>query len=486
MEPAYRRCCGIDVHKKSVMVHVLPAQGQAGGKVLEREFRTFSRDLRSLRGWLKHCHVSEAVMESTGQYWRAIWNILEGEIPRLVLVNPTHVKALAGRKTDRIDSKRLARYLERRELDGSFVPPREIRELRDLTRSRVHLLQEVNRVKNRMGQLCEAGNIKVSSVASDLFGVSGRRMLQAIIEGTRDPGWMADYARGRLRAKRPQLAQALDGTFTDHQRWLLRAEMAHLEWLEGQIGKVEKEIEMRMQPYADMIRRLDQIPGVDRLVAWTIVAELGPDMGVFPDADHAASWAGLCPGNCQSGGKRKCSRTRKANPYLRRDLCQAAWAASHDQDSYLSAMYRRMRGRLGHNQAIFAVAHQILRIAYTMLRRGEDYRELGSDYYDRRNKPKVVHRLVERLARLGYQVWLEESEEPATAGSASAAAEPAESAAVNANALSTAEAPSTAPLVGQQRKRGRPCKCAERGINCPHRSNKSGVQKTQPTDSSPT
>jgi transposase len=272
------------------MVHVLPPQGQPGGKALEREFRTFSRDLRSLRGWLKNCRVTEAVMESTGQYWRAVWNILEGEMPRLVLVNPTHVKALAGRKTDRIDSKRLARYLESRELDGSFVPPREIRELRDLTRSRVHLLQEVNRVKNRMGQMCEVGNIKVSSVASDLFGVSGRRMLQAIIEGTRDPGWMADYARGRLRAKRPQLAQALDGTFTQHQRWMLRAEMKHLDWLEGQIGRVEEEIAIRMQPYAELIRRLDTIPGVDRLVAWTLVAELGPDMGVFPYADHAVSW----------------------------------------------------------------------------------------------------------------------------------------------------------------------------------------------------
>lgn len=478
MEPAYRRCCGIDVHKKSVMVHVLPPQGQSGGKVLEREFRTFSRDLRSLRGWLKNCRVTEAVMESTGQYWRAVWNILEGEVPRLILVNPTHVKALAGRKTDRIDSRRLARYLERQELDGSFVPPRPIRELRDLTRSRVHLLEEVNRVKNRMGQMCEAGNIKISSVASDLFGVSGRRMLQAIIEGRRDPGWMADYARGRLRTKRPQLAQALDGTFTEHQRWMLQAEMKHLEWLEGQIVKVEKEIEVRMQPYAELLCRLDQIPGVDRIVAWTMVAELGPDMGVFPDADHCVSWAGVCPGNRESGGKRKKGRTRKANPYLRRDLCQAAWAASHTQNSYLSAMYRRMRGRVGHNQAIFAVAHQILRIAYTMLRRGEDYRELGSDYYDRRNRPKVVHRLVDRLSRLGYRVWLEEAEEPPAAQSTGAVAE---------SATAPPEAPTTTgtPAMLPRRQRGRPCKCAERGLVCLH-ANRSEASKTQVTETSPT
>lgn len=296
METAYRRCCGMDVHKKSVMVHVLPPQGQTEGKALEREFPTFSRDLRSLRGWLKNCRVTEVVMESTGQYWRAVWNILENSVPRLVLVNPAHVKALAGRKTDRIDARRLARYLQNRELDGSFVPPREIRELRDLTRWRVHLLQEVNRVKNRIGQMCEAGNIKVSSVASDLFGLSGRRMLRAIVEGKRDAGWMADYACGRLRGKRRELAQALDGTFTAHQRWMLTQELQHLNRLEAQIAEAEKEIELRMQPYAELIRRLMTIPGVDRIVGWTIVAELGPDMLVFADADHAVSWSGMCPG----------------------------------------------------------------------------------------------------------------------------------------------------------------------------------------------
>jgi hypothetical protein len=199
---AVRRCCGIDVHKKSVMVHVLPPEGDRKGKAQEREFRTFSRDLRSLRAWLKRQHVTEVVMESTGQYWRPLWNILEGEVARLVLVNPAHVKALAGRKTERIDSQRLARYLENQDLDGSFVPGREIRELRDLTRSRVHLLLEVNRVKNRITQLCEAGNIKVSSVASDLFGVSGRRMLAAVAEGRRDPSWMADYACGNCATRR--------------------------------------------------------------------------------------------------------------------------------------------------------------------------------------------------------------------------------------------------------------------------------------------
>jgi transposase len=468
METGYRRCCGIDVHKKSVMVHVLPPQGQTEGKALEREFRTFSRDLRSLRGWLKNCRVTEVVMESTGQYWRAVWNVLEGEVPKLVLVNPTHVKALAGRKTDRIDSQRLARFLERRELNASFVPPREIRELRDLTRWRVHLLEEVNRVKNRIGQMCEAGNIKVSSVASDLFGVSGRRMLDAMVEGKRDPGWMADYARGALRSKRKQLEQALEGTFTDHQRWMLREELKHLDSLHAQVARAEGEIGVRMEPYAEHLRRLDTIPGVDWIVARTMVAELGVDMSVFPDADHAASWSGMCPGNRQTAGKRLGGRTRKANPYLRRDLCQAAWAASHKKDSYLAALYRRFRTRIGHNQAILAVAHQILRVAYTMLLRGEDYRELGGGYYDQRNKPKVVHRLVERLTRLGYQVELQPAEAQVPAPIAAATAPPRTSGYEATTPAPYSDTPTEAPAVDAQPKRGRPCKCRERGIPCPH------------------
>ena len=451
METAYRRCCGMDVHKKSVVVHVMPAQGRSDSKALGREFRTFSRDLRSLRGWLKSCRVTDVVMESTGQYWRAVWNILEEPTgPRLVLVNPAHIKALAGRKTDRIDARRLAHYLANGELNESFVPPRDIRELRDLTRWRVHLLEEVNRVKNRIGQMCEAGNIKVSSVASDLFGLSGRRMLQAIVEGTRDAGWMADYACGRLRTKRRELAQALDGTFTEHQRWMLGEELQHLAQLETRVAKATEENAERMVPYLGLVRRLTTIPGVDRLVAWTIVAELGPDMSVFPDAAHVAGWSGVCPGNKVTGGKRLSGRTRKANPYLRRALAEAAWGASHTKNCYLAALYRRLKGRLGHNKAIFALAHQILLVAYTMLRKQEDYRELGGDYYDRLNRPRTIRRLVARLTRLGYDIELKpKAEAPPEA---------------------PAEIADGAPPAAPPQRRGRPCKCLERGIPCPHRS----------------
>lgn len=466
MQTAYRRCCGIDVHKKRLTVCVLPPESRPDGKALEREFRTFTRDLRGLRGWLKQCRVTEVVMESTGQYWRPVWNILEEAIPHLVLVNPAHVKALAGRKTDRIDSRRLARFLASRELNGSFVPPREIRELRDLTRLRVHLLEEVNRVKNRIGQMCEAGNIKLSSVASDLFGVSGRRMLQALVIGRRDPGWMADYARGQLRRKRKPLAEALEGTLTEHQRWLLAQELKHLDGLELRVDEVETQIQTRMQPYADRIERLRTIPGVGRFVAWTIIAELGPEMRAFPDADHAVSWAGLCPGNRESAGKRLGGRTRKANPYLRRDLCEAAWAASRSKRTYLSALYRRLRGRLGHNQAIMAVGHQILRTAYTMLLRSEDYRELGSDYYDQQNKPRVVRRLLDRLSRLGFEVHLRPSPIPAAAAPDRVPAEPTDT---------------VAAATQHKRNRGRPCKCAERGLTCHHRPVKNAQVPEQPT-----
>jgi transposase len=452
-------------------VHILPPQGQSHIKPLEREYRTFSRDLRRLKGWLKGCQVSEVVMESTGQYWRAVWNMLEGEIPRLVLVNPQHVKALAGRKTDRIDSERLARYLENNDLVGSFVPSREIRELRDLTRSRVHVLQEVNRVKNRIGQMCEAGNIKVSSVATDLFGVSGRRMLEAVAEGKRDAGWMADYARGTLRGKKKQLEWALEGSFTGYQRWMLGRELEHMRFLEAQVTQLEQEIERRLQPYQEQLRRLMTIPGVDRITGWTILAELGPDMSVFPDARHAASWAGLCPGNRESGGKRLSSKTRKANVYLRRALCEAAWGASHTKDTYLAALYRRQRSRLGHNQAIFALAHQQLLIAYALLRDGEDYRELGADYFDQKNKPKVVNRLVQRLTRLGFYVSLQ----PAPA--ASAQPDPHFSNTTTAVAPALAACDTSASNVPLKRGRGRPCKCAVRGLLCRHKNQRSGPSR---------
>jgi len=292
----HRRCCGIDVHKKSVTVCVLAPCGQRHIEAKRRNFRTFTKDLKQLRSWLKNCQVTEVAMESTGQYWRALWNLLEGEFEKLILVNPNHIKGLNGYKTDPKDARWIADLLEGGKLRGSWVPPRPIRELRDLTRERVHVLEDLNRAKNRIEQLCQAGNIKVSSVATDLFGVSGRRMLKAIVEGKRDPGWMADYAKGQLRRKRQELELALDGTFTDDQRWLLEKEIGQVEWLEGQVELLEKEIERRVVVFEDAIQRLLTIPGIERKTAWTIVAEIGADASAFVDARHLASWAGVCPG----------------------------------------------------------------------------------------------------------------------------------------------------------------------------------------------
>ena len=408
MKPNHRRCCGIDVHKSSVTVCVLAPVGQSHLGVKKRRFRTYTRDLKQLRAWLKNCCVTEIAMESTGQYWRPLWNLLEGEFSQLILVNPQHIKGLNGYKTDAKDAQWIADLLESGKLKGSWVPQRSIRELRDLTRHRVHVLADLNRAKNRIEQLCQTGNIKVSSVATDLFGVSGRRMLKALIEGQRDAGWMADYARGKLRGKRGELELSLEGTFTGEQRWLLATQLWHLESLEAQVEVLEREIERRVAVFEEEIQRLLTIPGIERKTAWTIVAEIGVgrDLSAFADAQHLASWAGLCPGHRESGGKRMSGRTRKANRYVKRALCQAAWAASHTKDTYLSAFYRRMSIRKGAPKAVMALAHHLLVIVYQVLRRGEQYVEFGGDYYDRSNKPKVVARLVTRLRKLGYEVDL--------------------------------------------------------------------------------
>jgi transposase len=424
----YRRCCGIDVHKKNVTVCILAPVGKAEVEIRRRTFRTFTRDLKQLRTWLKNCKVTEIAMESTGQYWRAVWNILEEHFEKLILVNPMHIKGLAGHKTDPKDAQWIASLLETGKLKGSLVPPREIRELRDLTRQRVNLLEDLNRAKNRIEQLCQAGNIKISSVASDLFGLSGRTMLKALVEGRRDPGWMADYARGSLPGKRRELELALEGSFTENQRWLLGKELNQVEWLELQVQVLEQEIQRRMVAFEEPMRRVMTIRGIEYKTAWTIIAEIGVDMGAFEDAQHLASWAGLCPGNRESGGKRMSGRTRKANRYVRRAMCQAAWAAAHTQNTFLSAFYRRMQIRK---------------------RTAEGGDGAGTPH---------------DLMKLGYQVTLtpvapEESVELPSEPPASV-----ESAFEFRPDLMPEE-----ELPAQKPKRGRPCKCAERGIVCKHK-----------------
>jgi transposase len=444
MDVVYRRCCGLDVHKQTVVACLLLLD-EAGRKTKKkREFGTFSDDLRRLMLWLFSNHVTHVAMESTGVYWKPVWNVLEDKFT-ILLVNPQHMKALPGRKTDQKDSEWIAELLQHGLLRASFIPTREIRELRDLTRLRVHLKQEVNRVRNRVHRILEDANIKVSCVVSDLFGVSGRAMLEAIVRGKTDPGWLADYARGTLRLKKDELVRAFQGHIGEHHRFVVGELLAELAFLEERIARLETEIERRLQTHMQVIERLCTIPGVERITAWTLIAELGLDMSAFADAAHLASWAGLCPGNCESAGKRKTGRTRKGNVYLRRGLCQAAWAASHCKDTYLTALFYRVASRGGVKKAVVAVAHRIAVIAYFLLAEPVVYKELGGDYFDRLHPERTTRRLVRRLEQLGHQVALQ----PRVP-------------------LPPQTALSHIPKCGK--RRGRPCKCPERGITCIHKT----------------
>lgn len=405
MSEVYRRCCGLDVHKQTVVVCVLAPEG-SNGKPIKKVYLTFTNNLIRLRVWLKQMKVTEVAMESTGVYWRPVWNVLEGHFP-LLLVNPAQVKALAGRKTDQRDCQRIAEFLQDRRLDPSFVPPQPIRELRDLLRHRVALLGDRNRIHNRIHKLLEDANIKLSSVASDLLGVTGRRILRAMVEGQQSAEILSWKARGKMRHKQGLIKESVKGYFTDHHRFLLGEFLEELAAVEGKIARFELEIERCMKPYQEHVDRLSTIPGVDRIVAWSLIAELGVDMTVFPDEAHCASWAGLCPGSHESAGRNLSGRMKKGNRYLRRVLTQAGWANSHRKEGYLTALFHRLAARRGVLKAVMAVAHQILAIAYHILRDKTLYRELGGDYFDRINPTRTTRRLVSRLERLGFDVALQ-------------------------------------------------------------------------------
>lgn len=413
MQTLYRRCCGLDVHKASISVCVLIDREGREPEQRQRTFQTYTEDLLRLKTWLTQCRVTHVAMESTGVYWKPVWNVLEeGKFEKLLLVNPQHFHGVPGQKTDPKDSRWLTELLSCGLLRASFVPPQPVRELRDLTRYRVHLKQDRNRIHNRIHKVLEDANIKLDCVATDILGVSGRRMIQGVIEGQHGPEWLADYARSHLRKKIPELKRALRGRVTAHHRLLLEELLHALDALDARIVRLEQQIVARLQPHEDRIQRLCTIPGVDVITAWTILAEIGADMTPFPDADHLVSWAGLCPGLNESGGKRKSGRTRKGNRYLRRALCQAAWAISHSKDNYLSALFYRLAARHGLKKANIAVAHQLLRIAYHILRDGGSYREAGGDYFDRLHPERTKNKLVRRLERLGHRVILEPLDPP--------------------------------------------------------------------------
>jgi transposase len=404
MEVLYRCCCGLDVHKKSITACVLWADGKRRKE--KRRFEAFTEDLLKLAEWLRECGVTHVAMESTGVYWKPVWNILEGQFTEVLLVNAQHIKAVPGRKTDQKDSEWIAQLLQHGLLKASFIPPRPTRELRDLTRYRVSLAQECNRVANRIQKVLEDANIKLASVATDALGASGRQMIQALIGGEQDSAVLAQMAKGLLRNKIPQLKLALQGRVNEHHRFLLNEMLDDLRHIESKMTKVEAEIEGRLRPFQDEVARLCTIPGVDRVTAWGLLAEMGLNMEQFPSAAHLASWAGMCPGNFESAGKRLSGRTRKGSRFLRRHLCQAAWAVSTKRDSYLSALFRRLAARRGNKRATMAVGHAILVIAYYLLKRQESYRDLGPNYFDQKNPESLRRSLVKRLERIGYAVSL--------------------------------------------------------------------------------
>lgn len=409
MQVVHEVCCGLDVHKKSVTACVLWTSGR---RRQTREFGTFTKELLALSDWMRSCGVTHVAMESTGVYWKPVWNLLEGQF-EVLLVNAQYIKAVPGRKTDQKDSEWIADLLQHGLLHPSFVPPTPIRELRDLTRYRASLAQEINRIANRIQKVLEDANIKLASVATNTLGVSGRTMLEAIVKGEQDNQRLAEMSRGLLRNKIPELQQALQGRVTAHHRFLLRELLDHFYFVESKMRRIEQEIEERLGPFQSEVARLCTIPGVDRVTAWGLLAEIGLDMKQFPDAQHLASWAGLCPGNHESAGKRKSGKIRKGSLWLRRCLCQGAWAVSTKKGNYLSALFRRLAARRGKKRATIAVAHNLLVIAYYILRDKVCYRDLGPDYFDRLDPEGLRRRLTKRLEGLGFKVTLERLPEAA-------------------------------------------------------------------------
>jgi transposase len=405
MEVVHPRCCGIDVHQASLAVCVAIKEKGRSEKYKLR-CGTTTAELLRLADWLQGHQVTHVAMEATGVYWKPVWHILEGQF-ELLLANPLQVQALRGRKTDLKDGERIADFLQHGLLQGSFVPSQPIQQLRDLTRSRTTLKQEQVRIGNRIRKVLEDANIKLSSVMSDVMGVSGRAMLRAMVRGESDPETLAGLARKRLRGKIPVLQQAAAGSLNEHHRFLLEQWLTHWDELTERIAKFDERIEEHMRPFAAAVETWNSLPGIDRITAWTMVAEMGADMSQFPTVAHAASWAGLCPGQEESAGKRKSGRTRRGNVWLRRALTQAAWGASMTKGSYFKAFYHRLAARKGKKRAIVAVAHALLSTGYMLLWTGRKFSDLGEDYFDRLDRERLTKRLVKRLEKLGHQVSIQ-------------------------------------------------------------------------------
>jgi transposase len=412
MDVQYRRCCGLDVHRDTVVACLLNADAPTEERKQVRTFATTSDGLLALTAWLQAADCAHVAMEATGVYWKPVFNVLEGRVEVLV-ANAAHIKAVPGRKTDVKDAEWIAELLQHGLLRPSFIPDRFQRELRDLTRTRTTLIDERSAVVNRLHKVLEDANLKLNGVASDVLGVSGRAMLEAILAGTTDPAALADLAKGRLRKKRQELERALAGRVTDHHRLLLTTHLAHVDFLNESIARLSAEIAERLRPFEADLARLDTIPGVGRPTAEVILAELGADMTRFPTAAQAAAWAGMCPGNYRSAGKSKGGRARRGSKFLRRALTEAAAAAARSKRGYLATRYRRLVVRLGHKKAVFAVGHTILVTAYHLLQRQLEYRDFDPTRHDERRRARLRQRAVDQLHALGFDVILTPKEQPA-------------------------------------------------------------------------
>jgi transposase len=405
MEVVHPRCCGIDVHKATVSACISIKDGGVIGKH-KRRFDTTTAQLRELVLWLQQHQVNKVAMEATGVYWKPVWNLLEEQF-ELLLVNPQHLKSIPGKKTDFKDGERIADLLQHGLLRGSFVPPRPIRELRDLTRMRAGLAQERSSIINRIEKTLEDPNLKLGVVASDVVGASGRAMLEAIVKGETDPAILAELAKGTLRNKIPQLKLALEGDITDHHRFMLRQWLDMLDFVNRKIALLEQQILEKSRPFEAMVHTWMQVPGLRRINAFSLLAEIGADLSQFPTAAHLASWAAVCPGNRESAGKQSSGKIRPGNPWLRRTLCEAAWAASRTKNSYFRALYQRLARVRGKNRALIAVAHSLLVTVYSFTVAGQPYQDLGLDYFNRLHKNRLEKTLVRRLEKLGHRVILE-------------------------------------------------------------------------------
>ncbi|MCZ7572835.1 MAG: IS110 family transposase [Ardenticatenaceae bacterium] len=405
MEPVTSCCCGLDVPKKNVVACLRRIEATGELQIEVRTFSTMTHELLALAAWLKEASCEQVAMESTGVYWKPVFNLLHMDVEVLV-VNAQHMKAVPGRKTDVRDAEWIAELLHFGLLRGSYIPPQEQRELRELTRYRTTVVQERARFINRLPKVLEDAKVKRGAVATNILGRSARAMLEAIVAGERDPALLADLARGTLRTKRAAVEQALTGRVMGHHRFLISELLGQIEYLDAAIERVTIEIGTRLQDESDALALLDTIPGVSQRTAEILLAEIGSDLSRFPSAKHLASWAGMCPGNDESAGKRKSGRTRKGSPWLPQALTEAAQAAARTKNTYLGALYRRIAARRGKKKAVLAVGHSILVSVYYILTRRESYQDLGANYFDERDRRAVERRLVRRLEQLGNTVTL--------------------------------------------------------------------------------